>query len=200
MYRMGIVALIGIASVFVTGCARPDRDGDGIPDPNDNCPDVFNPDQLDSNGDGIGDACESSATGGDNTAGDNSGGSDTGGASDINLNGKWDDNGHLVCITQSGAAVSARYLEPYICDHRDGTGETSQTDFDFDATLSDRTLTGETTVCNFGAGNPLGVGLDRAPLTLTLSADGQELSGSFFNALDETDVPITITRVSEQCD
>lgn len=34
-----------------------DRDEDGIPDEDDNCPDVSNPEQLDSNEDGIGDAC-----------------------------------------------------------------------------------------------------------------------------------------------
>jgi ribosomal protein L7/L12 len=35
-----------------------DTDGDGIPDSQDNCPNVANPDQADSNGDGIGDACD----------------------------------------------------------------------------------------------------------------------------------------------
>jgi YVTN family beta-propeller protein len=35
-----------------------DRDGDGVPDALDNCPFVPNPDQADSNGNGIGDACE----------------------------------------------------------------------------------------------------------------------------------------------
>lgn len=35
-----------------------DRDGDGINDFDDNCPTVYNPDQADSNGDYIGDACE----------------------------------------------------------------------------------------------------------------------------------------------
>lgn len=34
-----------------------DRDGDSIPDVSDNCPDHYNPDQLDSVGDGIGDDC-----------------------------------------------------------------------------------------------------------------------------------------------
>ena len=34
-----------------------DRDNDGIPDSNDNCLFWYNPDQIDSNGDGIGDAC-----------------------------------------------------------------------------------------------------------------------------------------------
>jgi hypothetical protein len=34
-----------------------DADGDGVPEALDNCPGVANPTQLDSNGDGIGDAC-----------------------------------------------------------------------------------------------------------------------------------------------
>ena len=46
-----------------------DIDGDGYGDPgfihntcaNDNCPDTFNPDQTDTNGNGIGDACETPA-------------------------------------------------------------------------------------------------------------------------------------------
>jgi len=35
-----------------------DADGDGVLDEVDNCPEAFNPDQLDSDGNGIGDACE----------------------------------------------------------------------------------------------------------------------------------------------
>jgi len=35
-----------------------DTDTDGIPDAGDNCPTVANPDQADSNGNGIGDACD----------------------------------------------------------------------------------------------------------------------------------------------
>jgi hypothetical protein len=36
----------------------PDTDGDGVPDTSDNCPTVPNPDQLDSDFDGKGDACD----------------------------------------------------------------------------------------------------------------------------------------------
>jgi LAS superfamily LD-carboxypeptidase LdcB len=39
-----------------------DVDGDGVLDEADNCPDVFNPDQLDSDANGIGDACEPAPT------------------------------------------------------------------------------------------------------------------------------------------
>lgn len=39
-----------------------DTDGDGIPDSIDNCPTVWNPDQLDTDGDGVGDACDNCPT------------------------------------------------------------------------------------------------------------------------------------------
>ncbi len=35
-----------------------DADNDGIPDDEDNCPDTYNPEQIDVHGNGIGDACE----------------------------------------------------------------------------------------------------------------------------------------------
>ncbi len=39
-----------------------DSDGDGINDDLDNCPEVYNPDQKDTDGDGAGDACEAGTT------------------------------------------------------------------------------------------------------------------------------------------
>lgn len=45
-------------NVAVTVIANPDADGDGIADSVDNCPLVPNPDQLDTEGDGLGDACD----------------------------------------------------------------------------------------------------------------------------------------------
>ena len=47
----------GIASSIFTVSDR-DSDGDGVGDSIDNCPDVANPDQLDTDFDGIGDACD----------------------------------------------------------------------------------------------------------------------------------------------
>jgi len=38
-----------------------DADNDGIPDDGDNCPETYNPDQADSDFDGIGDACDDSS-------------------------------------------------------------------------------------------------------------------------------------------
>jgi Thrombospondin type 3 repeat len=42
-----------------------DTDHDGIPDSGDNCPTVFNPDQADNDGDGLGNACDSTPNGPD---------------------------------------------------------------------------------------------------------------------------------------
>jgi hypothetical protein len=39
-------------------CTAPDHDGDGIPDASDNCPDVSNDTQLNTDGDALGDSCD----------------------------------------------------------------------------------------------------------------------------------------------
>jgi hypothetical protein len=50
---------VGRIATFDRGAPPPgDADGDGVLDEEDNCPDVFNPDQSDLDGDGLGDACD----------------------------------------------------------------------------------------------------------------------------------------------
>jgi hypothetical protein len=49
---------IPFAELEVPVCGRPDADGDGVRDPDDNCPTVSNADQLDQDADGVGNACD----------------------------------------------------------------------------------------------------------------------------------------------
>ncbi len=50
-----------------------DRDGDGVPDSVDNCPDKANPDQHDEDGDGLGDVCDPCPPSSTNTDSDHDG-------------------------------------------------------------------------------------------------------------------------------
>lgn len=60
---------VGSASyAFVWYGFFPDRDGDGIHDRYDNCPDIHNPAQFDRDGDGIGDECDFGYSGGTGTS------------------------------------------------------------------------------------------------------------------------------------
>jgi hypothetical protein len=52
------------------GTGDPDADSDGVPDAEDNCPNTPNSSQADSDGDGLGDACDSGGGGNDNDSDD----------------------------------------------------------------------------------------------------------------------------------
>jgi hypothetical protein len=60
-WRVGVSTSAGIVysqAFAFKAVAPPDTDHDGVPDAQDNCPKVPNPDQRDSNHDGKGDACQ----------------------------------------------------------------------------------------------------------------------------------------------
>lgn len=115
----------------------------------------------------------------------------------LDLTGLWEEQGRRVRevqITQTGASVEALFVEPYVCDHRDGTGRTSSTNFDFRGTLDGPRLVGEITVCFFGEKHAHDAGLHLTSLELELSPDGNALSGTWLNPDTGAGVPITLKR------
>jgi hypothetical protein len=117
----------------------------------------------------------------------------------LDLNGLWEDNGRRVRIvhqrqgllSHERQSVIATYVQPHTCHHRDGTGGTSQTTLDFQATLRCRILTGETTVCFWGQRSNPGFRLSR--VQLVVSPDGRSLVGGWEN--EEGSGSMTLRRL-----
>ncbi|MDD5071820.1 MAG: hypothetical protein PHQ42_03740, partial [Patescibacteria group bacterium] len=59
-----------LTQIYFDYISENDPDGDNIFNADDNCPDIYNPDQLDSDNDGIGDACEAEEAGSETEEGD----------------------------------------------------------------------------------------------------------------------------------
>jgi hypothetical protein len=55
-------AILDVAQIGGGSDPGADRDGDTIPDASDNCPDVYNPQQADRDGDGVGNKCDTGST------------------------------------------------------------------------------------------------------------------------------------------
>ncbi|PNX48342.1 MAG: hypothetical protein BV459_02565 [Thermoplasmata archaeon M11B2D] len=55
---MSAMSVMIILNPYLQGSPVEDTDKDGVPDEQDTCPAVYNPDQIDEDNDGIGDACD----------------------------------------------------------------------------------------------------------------------------------------------
>jgi Ca2+-binding RTX toxin-like protein len=77
-------------TVVLLNCIFTDTDGDGTVDPSDNCPEVDNPDQADSDTDGLGDVCDEDPEGDGFGAGDNCPAVDNAGQEDTDGDGMGD--------------------------------------------------------------------------------------------------------------
>jgi hypothetical protein len=93
---------------IVTGQA--DSDGDEVPDNDDNCATVFNPDQADGNGDGVGDACQGALCG--------DGRVDTGEVCD---DGALNGTGSSFCSATCAPAVRIRVRETFTANSKGGS-------------------------------------------------------------------------------
>jgi hypothetical protein len=105
----------------------------------------------------------------------------TGDTAAIDLTGAWTDGAYPITIAQSGADVTAVYTETQVCDFRDDSGGSQPYpgNVDFVGTFVDGELTGTIDVCHWGTGNPLGIGVFEEPIQLSVSADGNTLSGTW---------------------
>lgn len=112
------------------------------------------------------------------------------------LTGTWVDggNGKHTRIVQTGDAVTATYASAWTCDHRNGTGQVSNSTSAFGGRMmSERTIEGLTTICRFGDSS---AGLMLTRFELAISEDGRELSGFWIDHEGE-ERPWSLTWVSE---
>jgi hypothetical protein len=104
--------LAHLSTFCVSGALYSDLDGDGIADSSDNCPDVANPNQSDSNENGIGDACEPVAEAGpEQTV---SAGSDCMGAVILDGSSSSDPNDDELTYTWTWNGYSATGINPTV--------------------------------------------------------------------------------------
>lgn len=166
--------------------------GGGNGNANDNGNDNDNANEND-NGNGDGNTNTNDNTNGNDNGNDNGGDPDfrceeddtdpEGCGFTFDLSGYWIDHAatdRQVLITHEGATVFAQYVDdPYVCEHGDEEGTTSETTVDFEGTLSGCLLTGEINTCVFGCQpeDDCTNGITPAPFRAAVATTGDHISG-----------------------
>jgi hypothetical protein len=169
-YLLSWLFLGGPAPVEET--AVPDRDADGVPDAQDNCPSISNVDQKDTDGDGVGDACDNCPNKSNPDQAD-SNGNGIGDACDTPVptiyvgslppsSGRWMYSGALG-LTGANALCASNWPGSVICTNQqlrlaadrgelagavDTTGRAVQSFWAVDATLANKLQCGNSTQTN----------------------------------------------------
>lgn len=84
----------------------------------------------------------------------------------------------LFSIVQDGVIVTSTRLAPFVCDHRDGQGTTSQSMEDFTGVINGCGITGQITACRFGQ-QTANTGIITAELDATLNSTQDRIEGTF---------------------
>jgi len=128
-------------------------------------------------------------------------------ACELSLSGFWLETGGRVDrftqLLQAGDSVTATFLyKPNVCDHEDGTGQTSETFEDFVGTLgtcdgdSDTTIAGDIKVCRYGCQDECTNGFVDAPFTGTVSPDRSSIYLEWENSATGSSVPLYLDRLA----
>lgn len=187
-----LVLTLGV--VFALSCSQPvgnDNPDNGLNPPGSGGSDADDPDGGDSGSD-------NGSPGDPGNPGDGDGAECS-----LDLNGYWIEHAsqeRQVLISHEGSTVFAQYVdEPNVCDHHDGTGETSETSVDFQATLSGCTFTGQIMVCQFGCTSdtdpPCMNGFVDVDFEGTVSESGDHIEGTWINVYSATIITVTFDRL-----
>lgn len=96
----------------------------------------------------------------------------------LDLSGLWeDDAGRATVLLQEGDRVTARFVEPVLCDPRDGSTPRPRTT-NFTGRIVGEKLIGKATVCNFGRRWGSRIGIQEVDMTLELQ-DCNRLEGTY---------------------
>jgi hypothetical protein len=194
------VFLYGICSLCLFG-GCPSNTPNGT-DPNDSSVVATSPGDTGSNQPSDGASSGTSAGGGTGNSPSSGDGSQNFSGCQFDLQGFWRELGgsetRYVAIDHVGSAVVSTFLQPAVCDHRDGTGTSSTTEDDWIGDIADCEITGTIQLCQYGCADQCTNGwVDSQSFTATVSGDGQRITGQWVSG-DGNTGDVTLERMSCQ--